>query len=275
MPFSLALLLLFGSFVLVNLSFGILDWQLSILDYIGPEGELVRRSPSEYIYFGFVTGLTIGYGDYHPFNDIGRQIVIVHGLSSALVFSLVTALIVAKALSPRNVIMFSNQLVFDNEINRFYFRIINTHRSRLLNLQVRIAASEHAFGNVIAGICPITSFPPPPWLGSHDYTVGFEGRDPECGFDVAHQMNEAIAHDSAPETRNSLRPPSRFKVDVLILGTYRTQSYAQEMTYRACDIVEGVSFTAIQYNDEDKRRFLPIRYRFFPEFWSQFNRVVR
>ncbi len=58
-------------------------------------GYLERWSPSAAIYFTFVTGLTIGYGDLVPGRLASRLLAIVIGLTGILLTGLIAALGVA------------------------------------------------------------------------------------------------------------------------------------------------------------------------------------
>lgn len=55
-------------------------------------------SPSEAIYFSFVTGLTIGFGDFVPKSLMGRVLTLLIGFCGVLLTALVAAVAV-KALS--------------------------------------------------------------------------------------------------------------------------------------------------------------------------------
>ena len=61
-------------------------------------GELEGWSLNESIYFSFVTGLTIGYGDFAPKTPLTRALAVVIGLCGLLLTGLVAAVAV-KALT--------------------------------------------------------------------------------------------------------------------------------------------------------------------------------
>jgi Na+-transporting NADH:ubiquinone oxidoreductase subunit NqrD len=61
-------------------------------------GRLERWSVQESIYFAFVSGLTIGYGDFSPKTGLARLLAIVIGLCGVLFTALVAAVAV-KALT--------------------------------------------------------------------------------------------------------------------------------------------------------------------------------
>ena len=232
----------------------------------------LHRPLIDYLYFGFVTGTTVGYGDLTPCNTQGKLITIIHVLASTLAFALALALIVTRALNPRETIVFSSKLILDRERNKLLFRIINTHRSKLLNPQIRVSATQHAVGNLIAGVGVLKKDDTLPWLDRHDFSIEAQTKA-DSGFDVVEQFEKAIAHNKGLQGGKDHLKQSRFKVEVVVSGTYGTQPYAQATRFWADDIVEGVSFSPIEYNDEDQRRRLPIRYKRFPAFWSKFNEV--
>jgi Ion channel len=68
---------------------GLVAFQLALGIVIG---FLERWSVSEMIYFTFVTGLTIGYGDLAPKRISSRMIALVIGFSGILLTGLVAAL---------------------------------------------------------------------------------------------------------------------------------------------------------------------------------------
>jgi Na+-translocating ferredoxin:NAD+ oxidoreductase RnfE subunit len=51
-------------------------------------------SLQESVYFSFVSGLTIGYGDYAPQTLLGRALAIGTGVCGILVFALASAIVV-------------------------------------------------------------------------------------------------------------------------------------------------------------------------------------
>lgn len=57
---------------------------------------------SDYIYFGFITQTTIGYGDVTPLTDLGRLLAITVGISGQLYVAIIIAMLVGKYLSQKN-----------------------------------------------------------------------------------------------------------------------------------------------------------------------------
>jgi len=65
-------------------------------------GLLEGRSLQESVYFSFVSGLTIGYGDFAPRTLLGRVLTVAIGVCGILVTALVAAVVV-KALTAATV----------------------------------------------------------------------------------------------------------------------------------------------------------------------------
>lgn len=57
---------------------------------------------SDYIYFGFITQTTIGYGDIVPLTDLARLLTIAIGISGQLYIAIIIAMLVGKYLSQKN-----------------------------------------------------------------------------------------------------------------------------------------------------------------------------
>jgi len=81
---------LLASWLVINLSFGILYWLVSFLPGHGlrEQGQLLGHGAAELleaIYFSFVTGLSIGFGDIVPEGSV-RLLAIVEGASCLLIF---------------------------------------------------------------------------------------------------------------------------------------------------------------------------------------------
>jgi Ion channel len=127
MPFWLSLVTLFGAYIVINLAFCLIEWQSAALDYVYiQDGKSIRveRSLADYLYFGFVTGTTVGYGDLGPHSNLGKLLAVLHALTSTLAFALIIALIAVKLLSPRNTLIFSSKCCFDLDQKRGFFRVM-------------------------------------------------------------------------------------------------------------------------------------------------------
>lgn len=57
---------------------------------------------SEFIYFGFITQTTIGFGDIIPVSDLARLLAIIMGISGQLYIAIIIAMLVGKYLSQQN-----------------------------------------------------------------------------------------------------------------------------------------------------------------------------
>ena len=87
--------LLFG----LRVAWPVLSALLAMIGVLGILAGLIEGwSVSDSIYFAFVSGLTIGYGDLAPKTFVARVLAIVIGLCGVLVTGLVAAVAV-KALS--------------------------------------------------------------------------------------------------------------------------------------------------------------------------------
>ena len=71
--------------------FGILAWQLALGFLIA---WIERWSPVDGVYFTFVTGLTIGYGDLVPHQPLSRFLAILVGLFGTVFTGLIAAIAV-------------------------------------------------------------------------------------------------------------------------------------------------------------------------------------
>ena len=91
-----------NSYLLLGLTMSIL---MLILDLLIPGsfslGEPVAGSASEFIYFGFVTLSTLGYGDITPSTPMARSMSIFTSLLGQLYLVIIMALIIGKFLSAK------------------------------------------------------------------------------------------------------------------------------------------------------------------------------
>jgi hypothetical protein len=75
------------------------------VDYVSPEAFLdpgVSERATDYIYFSFVTMLTLGYGDLVPATDGGRMMVIVQALIGQVLLVVLVAYLVGAIVSKAN-----------------------------------------------------------------------------------------------------------------------------------------------------------------------------
>jgi len=92
-----------NSYLLLGLTMSIL---MLILNLVVPGsfslGESVTGSSSEFIYFGFVTLSTLGYGDITPSTALARSMSIFTSLLGQLYLVIIMALIIGKFLSAKS-----------------------------------------------------------------------------------------------------------------------------------------------------------------------------
>lgn len=242
-------------YLLICFSFGILYFVLNSLKNVS--------SFLDYIYFSFITSLTIGYGDVLPANAASKMLTIMQGIVSTFYYSVIISLISVKILFPYHTIHFSEKVLFSQDI--FIFRIINTHRALLVNPEIRISITEHVIGNVCAQTHTQSKTDKHAFLDNHDFILGFP--DKIKNYSISADLQKAI---DAEKNGNK----TRFKISISVSGTYGMQQYCQVKNYNYNDIVNGNIFKAISYNDEDKKIIRNIDYRKFGDFWNDFNTIT-
>ena len=87
-----------NGYLLVGLSGGILLAMTAVFQEGSFGGEQVSRF-SDYIYFGFVTMTTIGYGEITPVTGLARWVAIITGVSGQLYIAIIIATLVGKYLA--------------------------------------------------------------------------------------------------------------------------------------------------------------------------------
>ncbi|MGW8315738.1 MAG: potassium channel family protein [Bacteroidales bacterium] len=90
-----------NGYLLVGLSGGILFAMTAVLQEGSINGEQVSRF-SDFIYFGFITMTTIGYGEITPVTGLARWVAIIVGVSGQLYIAIIIATLVGKYLSRQN-----------------------------------------------------------------------------------------------------------------------------------------------------------------------------
>lgn len=248
-------LILIAGYVLLNVVFGCIHY------YVQPFGH-----PTGFLdcqYFSFITGMTVGYGDIAPQNASGKIIVIIHGILATTYFAVMIAFLSVKFLSPYRTVHFSEKLLFDGRY--FCFRILNSHRSLLVNPEVRIAVVLHCAGNVIAPTISVAKIDYLHWLDNHDFVLRFSAKQDKKP-NIYDEWQKALSYQGEPR--------SRFKIRITITGSYGFQQYYQVKSYDASDIQTGSTFSAIAYNDEDKRLIRNIKFKKFPNFWEHFDKIL-
>ena len=92
----------FSGFILLCLAFGFV---LMFMDNVSPgsiSGIGWGAPTSEYIYFSFITMLTIGYGDMTPQTQVAKEIVTLGALVGHFYTVFVTAIVIGKMLMVRS-----------------------------------------------------------------------------------------------------------------------------------------------------------------------------
>lgn len=263
------MLTLLGGQVAINLVFSNLYYYPSLLKF--STGDSTPGS-IECVYFSFITALTIGYGDTLPATDWAKLFVITQGMLSAIYFAFVVAVMTAKLFFPGNTMVFSRKICFDPSEDRFFVRILNTHKEKLLNPEIRVHVTRHAVGNVIAASHAIEKYDEQPYLGRHDFIHQFSSvrvYGTEHEIDLGEMWKAAHVYDSA-STNDS---KSRFKISISISGSYGLQQAAFVKDYYPLDVSIGRGFKACEYNELDQREG-NMRYSDFPNFWKDFDTIL-
>ncbi len=258
-PFGVLLLLLFLLYCLLNIIWTGIYYYLAVLK--------TSASFVDYLYFSFITALTIGYGDYSPIADTGKLLVIIHGCMMAIYFACMIAILSVKMFFPRNTLVFSKQMFLNPKEEVLGVRIINTHMEKLINPDIRIFMTAHCVGNVISSEYRVATFDSKPYLGKHDFILMFSGKLNNA-IKISDEWKKAKEYD---RSRNS-NPKSRFCITISITGTYGIQQMSYFKKYYPSDIVIGKCFKAIEYNEQDQRKRL--YYTDFPDFWVNFDTIL-
>ena len=254
--FSVVLFIGFLGYVAITVIFALLYY---LSNSIQGDGWL------DYMYFSFITSLTIGYGDFIPQNGIGQLLVIAHALLAFIYSALMTSFLVTKLLFSKDAVVFSRDVIYCKDNQYMSIRIINTNTSPIINPEIRISVTEHQIGNVIAGKCSMPLDYTLDYLGKHDFVISFLCVTPE-GFDAWKEAKKAKEY----EKRHGCE--SRFRITITITGSSGIQSVACLKKYYANDIIEGKAFKAIQYTNEDQNR-TGMRYKKIKNFWEDFNSI--
>jgi hypothetical protein len=266
-PGWLLLIALLCLYILINLLF-------TYVYYVGKVlGPNANNEFINYFYFTFVTSMTIGYGDFAPVTYFGKSIVIFQACITAIYFAIMIALLSAKMFYPRNTIYFSNKILYDHINDCFGIRMINTHKERLVNPEMRIFMVGHCVGNVVAPSLNVARVDNIPYLGIHDFTLFFSDylKTGNLEVQISDEWQKAINYDS--NNQNEIK--SRFRIVVSIAGNYGVKQVVHYKKYYPSDIEPGTKFKAIEYNDEDQRKYGNIRFTRFNNFWIDFNMIIK
>lgn len=260
--FASILVTLLLIYIAVNILFAVLyDWM----------GALNDSSFLDYLYFSFITSLTIGYGDLIPVNDIAKITVILHSTIYAVYSALMMSMLTTNLLCPKETIIFSKNLIYNPNSQEMLFRMINISSAPIINPEVRISVTGHAVGNVIAEIFPVSTKYSIDYLEKYDFTYYFKTLHPISdseNYDVCHEWKKALQYNQETNTADS-----RFRINITVSGSNGIQTIAVHKKYYADEIVKGLRFKPIEYTEEAQRRN-GMRYHKIPNFWADFNSVV-
>lgn len=256
--FAAVLLVLFVYYLGINLIFSIIYYGCNTLknavDFF------------DYVYFSFVTSLSIGYGDLVPSNAAGKMVVIIQSSVTAMYFALMISVLSVKLFYPRELIKFSEKLIYNTRTDMFTMRVINTNRDSLVNPDIRISVTEHNAGDESAGIYNIPIDYRITYLGKYDFSYTFNNT--HRSLSIMKEATKALEHN-----QSSLSIKSRFRINVSITGSYGFNHIAIYKKYYADNIKVGKGFKPIVYNREFFGRKKEIRYNKIKNFWEDFETV--
>lgn len=132
-----------GSFLLVNILFalGYLACGTGALLDTGPAP--AQSSFARAFYFSVETFSTIGYGNIVPQGTAPNLVVVAEALVGLLWLALATGLLFARFSRPTAKILFSRHAIIApyHGITAFEFRLVNAHRSQIIELQAKVLFS--------------------------------------------------------------------------------------------------------------------------------------
>ncbi|MDW5300640.1 MAG: potassium channel family protein [Sedimentibacter sp.] len=258
---GIVLLQLLGYYLAINILFSIAYYFFEVLKN--------KTVFFDYVYFSFITSLAIGYGDFVPVTKIGKVIVIIHSSITAMYFALMISVLSIKMLYPRNLIKFSEKIIYNPTTDMLIFRVINTNKEPLVNPDLRISVTEHNAWDRSAGVFNILTDYYITYLGKHDFSYTF--KNTFQNFNVIEESNKAKEYN---KQINSLE--SRFRINLSITGSYGygMQQIAICKKYFADDIIIGKSFKPIIYNKEVYTK-KEIKYNKIKNFWEDFESIEK
>lgn len=258
--FGLVFIKLLSFYLLLNIIFTIVYFKFEVLKF--------NTSFFDYIYFSFVTSMSIGYGDFVPVNNIGKILVIFHSCFTATYFALMVSILSIKMFYPGNSIKFSNKIIYNLDMDLLIFRVINTNKEALINPEVRISITEHNVGYAIAGVFHIPTDFDITYLGKHDFSYSF--KNSYNNINVVDEANKAIKHNEIKKAFES-----RFRIIISISGSYGLNHIAIYKKYYADDIEFGKSFKAITYNKDGYGKKGGLKYSKLSNFWRDFENIEK
>lgn len=129
------------TYAITNALFALAYWMCGPAAILGPQASAgpLARYVQDY-FFSVQTLATIGYGHLSPHGFLPNVIVALESLIGLLGLALITGLAFARFARPAVGLQFSDQAVVApyQGGQGFMFRVVNTHRSELVNANVRV-----------------------------------------------------------------------------------------------------------------------------------------
>lgn len=256
--FGIVLLELFIYYLAVNLIFSAAYYMFNVL-----ANTVVFF---DYVYFSFVTSLSVGYGDFVPINVAGKILVIIQTCITAMYFALMVSVLSLKMLYPRDLIRFSKNIIYNPQTDMLIVRVINTSRDALVNPNIRISITEHSTGSKSAGMFNIPIDYNLTYLGKYDFSYSF--KNSYQSVNIINEANKALEFNKSSDSMKS-----RFRINISLTGSYGFNQVAMYKKYYSKDIVTGKSFKPITYNKNFYGRKKDIRYKKINNYWEDFEDI--
>lgn len=256
--FDLVLIELFVYYMAVNLVFSAAYFAFNSL-----ESTAVFF---DYVYFSFVTSLSIGYGDLVPLNIPGKVLVIIQTSVTAVYFALMVSVLSIKMFYPRDTVKFSDKIIYNPKLDMLIIRVINIRKEPLVNPNIRISITEHNTGSKSAGMYNIPTDYDIAYLGKYDFSYTF--KNVYNSLNVMNEANKAIEYD-----KSANHSQSRFRINISMTGSYGFKQIAIYKKYYAKDISIGSSFKSITYNKKFYGKRGDIKYNKINNFWNDFESI--
>jgi inward rectifier potassium channel len=145
-------MLIIGSYVLINIIFGVLYWVVGIED-IGIRHDTSVEDLLESIYFSAQTFSTVGYGRANPGSHMANFIALSEMLVGMMYLALAAGLLFARFSRPVAKIIFSKKAVIApyRDGKAFMFRLSNAKANLLLDVEVKVLLVMNKMdqGNVV------------------------------------------------------------------------------------------------------------------------------
>jgi inward rectifier potassium channel len=141
-------MLIIGSYVLINIIFGVIYWVVGIED-IGIRHDTSVEDLLESIYFSAQTFSTVGYGRANPGSHMANFIAFSEMLVGMMYLALAAGLLFARFSRPVAKIIFSKKAVIApyRDGTAFMFRLSNAKANLLLEVEVKLLLVMNKFEN--------------------------------------------------------------------------------------------------------------------------------